>query len=65
MKLSIPEMNCGHCQARVEKAIAGVDGAARITVDLSTRRAEVESGAGADKLIAALAAAGYPASLAG
>lgn len=65
MKLSIPDMNCGHCKASVERAIAGVDPAARVAVDLTNRQADVETGADAAALIAALMAEGYEATLAG
>lgn len=59
--LSVPDMTCGHCKAGVERALAAVDPAARIEVDLPARRVTVASGAPAESLIAALDRAGFPA----
>lgn len=61
MRFSVPDMTCGHCKAAVEKAVASVDPAARVRVDLASREVEVESQAPAPAVIAALAAAGYSA----
>lgn len=63
--LSVPDMTCGHCKASVEKALARVDPAAAVTVDLTARRVSVETAAPAPALIAALAAAGFDARAAG
>ncbi len=65
MKLSIPDMSCGHCKASVEAAIAAQDAGARVIVDLATRTAEVATVAAPEAILAALAAEGYPAALAG
>ena len=35
MRLSVPDMSCGHCKAAVERAIAEKDATASVTVDLS------------------------------
>jgi copper chaperone len=59
--LSIPEMSCGHCKASVEKAVASVDPAAKVAVDLTTRRVDVSSVSTTAALIAALKVAGYEA----
>lgn len=65
MKLSIPDMSCGHCKATVEKTIASVDPAAQVAVDLASRTVEVRSTASDSALLQALDAEGYPATLAG
>ncbi|WP_284163499.1 heavy-metal-associated domain-containing protein [Frigidibacter sp. SD6-1] len=62
MKLSIPDMSCGHCRATVEKTIAALDPTAKVAVDLGSRTALVTSGAPAEAVLAALKAEGYPAS---
>ncbi|MFC2966509.1 cation transporter [Acidimangrovimonas pyrenivorans] len=62
LKLSIPEMSCGHCKAAVEGAITGLDAGAQVAVDLDSRTAEVASSAAPEALVAALAEAGYAAS---
>lgn len=64
MKLSIPDMSCGHCKAVVERAILAEDAAARVAVDLDSRTAEVTSRATPEAVLAALDAVGYPARLA-
>jgi copper chaperone len=58
---SIPDMTCGHCKAAVERAIAAVDPAAKVDVDLATHTARLETSADSARLIAALAEAGYAA----
>lgn len=63
IKLSIPDMNCGHCKASVEKAVAGVDPAASVGVDLGARSVEITTGAGAAQIIAALKTVGFDASV--
>ncbi|MCY1127069.1 heavy-metal-associated domain-containing protein [Frigidibacter sp. RF13] len=61
MKLSIPDMSCGHCKATVEKTIAAVDPGAKVAVDLGSRTADITSGAATEAILAALKAEGYPA----
>jgi copper chaperone len=60
--LTIPDMNCGHCKANVEKAIASVDPDACVAIDIPARKAEIESSAALSDLQAALAAKGYESS---
>lgn len=62
--LSIPDMSCGHCKAAVEQALATVPGAGSVTVDLAGRAATVSGPADLAAMLAALDAAGYPATLA-
>lgn len=61
MKLSIPDMSCGHCKATVEKAIHGVDAKAGVEVDLASHTARVDTTAAVEELLAALKGEGYPA----
>lgn len=63
MKLSIPDMSCGHCRAVVEKAVAAQGGVAQ--VDLESRQAEVSGIADSAALLAALKAEGYEANILG
>lgn len=63
--LSIPDMSCGHCKARVEAALATVPGTGAVIVDLANRKASVAGAAPAPALLAALDAAGYPAKVTG
>lgn len=64
MKLSIPDMSCGHCKATVEKTIAAVDPATEVAVDLASRSATVTGTTMTDAVLKALAAQGYPATVA-
>lgn len=40
--LTVEGMMCGHCQAHVQKALAGVDGVTAAAVDLEAKKATVE-----------------------
>lgn len=65
VRLSVPDMSCGHCKAAVERAIAAEDAAASVSVDLAAREVEVMTALPAAKVMAALAEEGYPATLLG
>ena len=67
-KLNVTGMTCGHCQAKVEKALKGVSGVYTAIVDLEDGEAEVDfndDAVTAADLITAVAKAGYTATLAG
>ena len=59
--LTIPDMNCGHCKASVEKAIRTLDPAAKVAVDLATRTVTIETATPMAAVVAALDGAGFPA----
>nr|WP_304504908.1 heavy-metal-associated domain-containing protein [Defluviimonas sediminis] len=65
VKLSVPDMSCGHCKAAVERAIAAEDATATVSVDLAAREIEVVTALPAAKVVAVLAQEGYPATLLG
>jgi Cu+-exporting ATPase len=60
--LTVEDMSCGHCVGRVTKAVQGVDEAAKVSVDLQTRRVTIDSEADLERIVAAIDAAGYPVS---
>ena len=62
-KLNVPEMSCGHCKVAIEKAVAGVDADARVTVNLENRTVSIESVSADAALIDALKAGGYEATI--
>jgi P-type Cu+ transporter len=65
-QLQIAEMTCASCVARVERALAGVPGVIGAEVNLASETAAIrflEGQVAPAALIAASAAAGYPASL--
>lgn len=61
IRLTVPDMTCGHCKMAVETALKAVDADASVRVDLASHMVEVESASAPDALLAALAEAGYPA----
>lgn len=68
IKLRVTGMTCGHCQAKVEKALTGVSGVYTAVVDLQDGEAEVDfddDTLTTDQLIGAVEKAGYGAKLAG
>jgi len=68
VKLRVSGMTCGHCQAKVEKALKGVSGGYSAVVDLPDGEAEVDfddDSVTTDQLVAAIGRAGYGARLAG
>jgi copper chaperone len=65
IELAVPDMSCAHCKAAVERALAAAAPGATVEVDLPARRVRVDAAAEPATLIAALAAAGYGASVSG
>lgn len=68
LRLKITGMTCGHCQKRVETALTGVPGVFGAIVDLQDATAEIDfddDAATLEDLTAAVAKAGYGASLDG
>ncbi|WP_080411039.1 heavy metal translocating P-type ATPase [Burkholderia ubonensis] len=63
IELEIEGMTCASCVARVEKALAGVPGVTRASVNLATERATVDAAAGVTtaQLVDAVRQAGYQA----
>ena len=64
LEFQIDGLHCASCVARVETALASVDGVTQAQVNLATETAQVQqSGTTADTLIAAIAKAGYTATV--
>ena len=59
LKLTIPDMSCGHCAATIEKAAKSVDPAAEVDVDLTTKVAVIATTAPANRVRSAIRDAGY------
>ncbi|PPE73473.1 heavy metal transporter [Solimonas fluminis] len=57
----VPTMTCGHCVARVTRAVQSADPRARVQIDLAGKTLSVESTASDASLRQALSEAGYPA----
>lgn len=65
LELNVTGMTCGHCVRAVTDAVKTLDREAEVQVDLASKRVRVEGRSSASELIAALDAAGYPATHAG
>jgi copper chaperone len=61
MRLTIPDMTCGHCRASVERVVAEAAPDARVSIDLALRTAEIAGAVDEARVLAALRAAGYEA----
>jgi copper chaperone len=60
LTVTIEKMKCGGCAASVEKAVKGVDPAATLSVDLVSKRIDIDTQASHQAIIAAIETAGYP-----
>lgn len=56
---NVEGMTCGHCVARVTRALKEVDPAAAVTIDLSAHTVTVEGAGERDEYAEAIRAAGY------
>jgi len=68
VKLRVTGMTCGHCQAKVEKALKGITGVYSAVIDLPDGEAEIDFNddtVTTEQLCAAVAKAGYGATVAG
>jgi len=55
----VPDMTCGHCVRAITQAVAEAAPGAHVTVDLESHRVTVSGADQADKVEAAIRAAGY------
>lgn len=60
-ELNVPKMNCGGCARGVTQAVQALDSAARVEVDLASKKVRVVSEMGLDAVKSAIVNAGYPA----
>lgn len=59
LKLTVPEMTCGHCEGVITRAIAEIDSKATVDIDLRHHVVSVNSDAPDDEIRAAIKHAGY------
>jgi copper chaperone len=59
IQLNIPSMSCGHCVKAVTQAVQEIDPQAKVDVNLGSKLVQVDSVAPQQKIIEALAEAGY------
>ena len=60
IRLSIPDMSCGHCVEVVTQAVRKEDPDAKVSIDLGGRTAAIETRIPLETLAAAIEQAGYP-----
>lgn len=60
LEFNLPDMSCGHCASTVTKTVQQVDPAAKVEVDLASKKAKVDSNADRQQIAEALSEAGYP-----
>ena len=56
---NVEGMTCGHCEKAVTKAVLALDKKARVVIDRSTNRVEVDSSQAREALAKAIADEGY------
>lgn len=59
MQFIVPDMTCGHCAGQITKAVASVDAAAEVQIDIDAHRVTVRSALGSDAIARAMTDAGY------
>ncbi|CUI05691.1 heavy-metal-associated domain-containing protein [Massilia antarctica] len=64
IKLSIPDMSCGHCAGVITKTVKELDQDAVIAFDMPARTVELNTTAAQERIVTSLANAGYPATVA-
>jgi len=60
-KVFIEGMSCGHCAARIEKALGNLDGVSKVKVNLTGKFAELDTAKDLsnEAVLAAIDSAGY------
>jgi len=61
LSFSVPSMSCGHCKARVEKALSAAGYTEGLGVDLRAKTVSVETDDAPAVVAGVITAAGYPA----
>lgn len=59
-ELQVEGMTCGGCANSVKKSVQAVDSAAKVEVDLGSKKVRIDTNLGIDQVKAAVVQAGYP-----
>ena len=59
IELNVNDMTCGGCVASITRVVKGLDANATIDADVASKRVKIESVIDSDKVLAAIADAGY------
>ena len=57
--LKVPDMNCQHCQMRIEKSLSNLKNIQGLKVDLERKSVEIEGNISVEEVKNAIVAAGY------
>ncbi len=60
IEIQVPEMHCQGCAARVKAALLHLDPKAQVMIDLSAKRASIQSDKARQDLLDQLHAEGFP-----
>jgi len=61
-ELQVEGMTCGGCANSVKRSVLAVDSAAKVEVDLGSKKVRIDTKLGIDQVKAAVVEAGYPVS---
>ncbi|QYG02763.1 heavy-metal-associated domain-containing protein [Massilia sp. NP310] len=61
-ELQVEGMTCGGCANSVKRSVLAVDNAAKVEVDLGSKKVRIDTNLGIDQVKAAVVQAGYPVS---
>ncbi|MFC5477129.1 heavy-metal-associated domain-containing protein [Massilia suwonensis] len=59
-ELQVEGMTCGGCANSVKKSVQALDSAAKVEVDLGSKKVRIDTKLGIDQVKAAVVQAGYP-----
>ena len=59
LNVNVNDMTCGGCVASITRVVKGLDANATVDADVASKRVKINSVASSDKVIAAIADAGY------
>lgn len=59
-ELQVNGMSCGGCANSVKRSVQAIDSAAKVEVDLPSKKVRVETNASLEAIAAAIGGAGYP-----
>lgn len=60
IRLTVPDMSCGHCVKTITDSITRLDSAATVSTDLQQKTVTVQSGLPEAQIRQTLTQAGYP-----
>ncbi|MFM0197937.1 heavy metal-associated domain-containing protein [Paraburkholderia strydomiana] len=59
MELKVKDMSCGGCANSIARAVIGVDPAAKLDIDVTTKTVKIHSALPPERLVAVIEAAGF------